>query len=122
MVQSSPNRLGEARATFKSDGPPDPPIVRHATDAKVYRAKVFKSGNSLALRLSKALGLVEGLEMELQILANGTYSLRRADAVKRTIDGSKFIGRCPDLAELPRYDFEDSPRDWDILDRIRRPA
>lgn len=122
MDQSSPNRLAEARATFNLDGPAGQPTVRHAADAKVYRAKVFKSGNSLALRLPKALGLVEGLEMELRILANGTYSLRRADAAKRSIDGSKFIGRCPDLAELPRYDFEDSPRDWDLLDRIRRPA
>src|SRR3546814_790626 len=30
---------------------------------KEYRAKVFKSGNSLALRLPKALGLEEGTEM-----------------------------------------------------------
>jgi antitoxin VapB len=28
-----------------------------------YRAKVFKSGNSLALRLPKALGIAEGTEM-----------------------------------------------------------
>ena len=30
---------------------------------KEYRAKVFKSGNSLALRLPKALGIEEGTEM-----------------------------------------------------------
>ena len=31
-----------------------------------YRAKVFKSGNSLALRLPKALGLTEGTEMAVR--------------------------------------------------------
>ncbi|WP_156357056.1 AbrB/MazE/SpoVT family DNA-binding domain-containing protein, partial [Sphingomonas sp. Leaf38] len=34
--------------------------------AKEYRAKVFKSGNSVALRLPKALGIVEGAEMTVR--------------------------------------------------------
>ena len=122
MESSSPNRLAEARATFSLDGAAPQPTGHKAATPQVYRAKVFKSGNSLALRLPKALGLVEGLELELEVVANGTYALRRADAAKRTIDGSKFIGRCPGLEELPRYDFDDSPRDWHLLDRIRRPA
>ncbi|RYY44427.1 MAG: AbrB/MazE/SpoVT family DNA-binding domain-containing protein, partial [Sphingomonadales bacterium] len=29
-----------------------------------YRAKTFKSGNSVALRLPKALGIKEGMEMK----------------------------------------------------------
>lgn len=122
MENPSHNRLAEARATFNLDGAPGRSIVRIDADAKVHRAKVFKSGNSLALRLPKALGLTEGLEMELQLAPDGTYALRRADAAKRMIDGRKFIGRCPDLEALPRQDFEDSPRDWHLLDRIRRPA
>ena len=31
-----------------------------------YRAKIFRSGNSLALRLPKALGLQEGAEVMLR--------------------------------------------------------
>ena len=31
--------------------------------SKEYRAKIFKSGNSVALRLPKALGLVAGDEI-----------------------------------------------------------
>ncbi len=34
--------------------------------SKEYRAKVFKSGNSLALRLPKQLGLTEGATMVLR--------------------------------------------------------
>jgi antitoxin VapB len=36
-----------------------------------YRAKIFKSGNSLALRLPKALGLEEGTEMMLREMPMG---------------------------------------------------
>lgn len=118
MTDMAGNRVKEAPQTFKAAGELAPLVP--ATG--VYRARIFKSGNSLALRLPKALGLREGLEMEIELTPNGAYSLRRADAPKRKIDGSKFIGKCPGLEELPRYDFEDSPRDWHLLDRLRRPA
>ena len=118
MTDRTENRVNEAPQTFQAAAEVAPLVARAGT----YRAKVFKSGNSLALRLPKALGLEEGLEMELQVATDGAYSLRRADAPKRKIDGSKFIGKCPGLKELPRYEFEDSPRDWHLLDRLRRPA
>lgn len=118
MTDMAENRVKETPQTFKAAAEIASPLA----PTGAYRAKVFKSGNSLALRLPKALGLEEGLEMELQVATDGAYSLRRADAPKRKIDGSKFIGKCPGLKELPRYDFEDSPRDWHLLDRLRRPA
>ena len=118
MTDMAENRVKEAPQTFKAAGEVAPLVP--ATG--VYRARIFKSGNSLALRLPKALGLQEGLEMELELTPSGAYALRRADAPKRKIDGSKWMGKCPDLEELPRYDFEDSPRDWHLLDRNWRPA
>ncbi len=84
--------------------------------SKEYRAKVFKSGNSLALRLPKALGLEEGSEMVVREMKQG-YSFEPAEKPKRKIDVSKFAGKAPGLKELPRYDFDDSPRDWDALER-----
>ena len=42
---------------------------------KEYRAKVFKSGNSLALRLPKDLGLTEGATMVLREEQIGTAQL-----------------------------------------------
>jgi antitoxin VapB len=78
-----------------------------------YKAKVFKSGNSLALRLPKALGLKEGAEMTLRE-EQGKYSFEPAHS-ERKIDVSKFAGKAPWLEPLPREDFDDSPRDWHLL-------
>ena len=83
--------------------------------SKEYSAKVFKSGNSLALRLPKALGLAEGQEMILRE-EQGRYVFEPA-ATTRKIDVSKFAGKAPWLKEIRREDFEDSPRDWHLLGR-----
>lgn len=83
---------------------------------KEYRAKVFKSGNSLALRLPKALGLEEGTEMVVREMQQG-YSLEPVEKPRRKIDVSGFAGKAPWLKPLPRYDFEDAPRDWDAFDK-----
>jgi antitoxin VapB len=80
-----------------------------------YKAKVFKSGNSLALRLPKALGLHEGAEMVLRE-EDGRFIFEPADAAPRKIDVSKFAGKAPWLEPLPREDFDDSPRAWDEPD------
>lgn len=115
------NHLGEKRATFNLEGLVS---ARRAAskDIEKHRAKIFKSGNSLALRLPKALGLKEGTEMVITV-ENGRYLLEPADAPKRKIDISGFAGKAPWLKELPRYDFEDSPRDWHLLEHHKkRPA
>lgn len=83
---------------------------------KEYRAKVFKSGNSLALRLPKGLGLKEGSTMVLREEHSG-YRFEPEEAPKRRIDVSKFAGRAPWLKPISREDFDDSPRDWHLLDR-----
>jgi antitoxin VapB len=81
-----------------------------------YKAKIFKSGNSLALRLPKALGLEEGAEMRLRE-DHGKFTFEPVDAPPRKIDVSKFAGKAPWLEPLPRDDFDDSPRDWHLLGR-----
>ncbi|AOH85466.1 hypothetical protein AWL63_17505 [Sphingomonas panacis] len=81
-----------------------------------YKAKVFKSGNSLALRLPKALGLEEGAEMRLRE-EHGRFTFEPVDAPKRKIDLTGIAGSMPWLKPLPREDFDDSPRDWHLLDR-----
>ncbi|MEP6869178.1 MAG: hypothetical protein ABJA20_11740 [Novosphingobium sp.] len=115
MSDKSPNRLNEARATFNLDSAPGGNSAAPSGDAKSYRAKVFKSGNSLALRLPAALGLEAGMEMELMALQGGGYSLKLADAPKRKIDISKFVGKAPWLKPLTDEEraFDHSPRVWD---------
>lgn len=83
-----------------------------------YRARIFKSGNSLALRLPKALGFTQGTEMILRE-DNGKLTLEPAAKVPRKIDLSGIAGTMPWLEPLPREDFEDSPRDWHLLDSLK---
>lgn len=84
-----------------------------------YRAKVFKSGNSLALRLPKGLGLQEGTEMLLRE-EQGRYIVEPADAPKRKFNIQKVwgSGESLDLPLIRDQDrmFEPSPRPWDDPD------
>ncbi|PQM26195.1 AbrB/MazE/SpoVT family DNA-binding domain-containing protein [Sphingopyxis lindanitolerans] len=75
---------------------------------KEYRAKVFKSGNSLALRLPKALGIEEGTEMIVRE-ERGEYRFEPADKPRAKIDVSGFAGKAPGLKLAPREDFEERP-------------
>ena len=75
-----------------------------------FRAKVFKSGNSLALRLPKALGLQEGTEMIVRE-ERGEFRFEPADKPKAKIDVSGFAGKAPWLKPLPPElrEFEERP-------------
>lgn len=79
-----------------------------------YRAKVFKSGNSVALRLPKALGLREGDEMILREEL-GRYEFAPAPAADDRIDLTGIYGSCPGLKPLSPKDRLMEPRelDWD---------
>ena len=120
MDNNSPDRVAEARSPFNLDGAPAAPSAARLplASGKQFRAKVFKSGNSLALRLPAALGLEAGMEMDLTVQADGSYAVRLPDAPKRKIDVSKFAGKAPWLKPLLSEDrqFEHSPRPWDDPD------
>lgn len=78
-----------------------------------YRAKVFKSGNSVALRLPKALGLLEGQEVALRENA-GKFEFEPVPSDGR-IDLTGIWASCPGLEPLSKEDreFDPSPRVWD---------
>ena len=109
MEDSSQNRLAETRATFNLDGAPGLASTQRKGEGRLYRAKVFKSGNSLALRLPAALGLEAGMEMELTVTAGGSYALNRIDPPRQKIDISGFAGKAPGIKLAPREDFEERP-------------
>lgn len=77
---------------------------------KEYRAKVFKSGNSLALRLPKDLGLTEGSTMILREERVG-FHMEPEDAPRRKLDVDRFWGKAKGLVHVPepRKDFEPRP-------------
>lgn len=80
-----------------------------------YRAKVFKSGNSVALRLPKALGLKDGDEMVLRE-DRGKYAFEPVPTAGKKTDLTGIWGSCPGLKPVARVDFDPSPRIWDDPD------
>jgi antitoxin VapB len=67
-----------------------------------FRAKTFKSGNSVALRLPKGLGIVEGREMKVRE-EQGRYIVEPVEAPKK-IDLTGIYGSCPGLKVLAPED------------------
>ena len=83
---------------------------------KQYQAKVFKSGNSLALRLPKELGLKEGTTMLLRE-ERSTFIFQPSEEARKTIDISGFAGKMPGFKAAPRElrEMEARELDWDGL-------
>jgi antitoxin VapB len=78
--------------------------------------KTFKSGNSIAVRLPKALGIEAGTEMRVRE-EQGKYVLEPVKKQPRKIDLTGIAGSMPWLKPLTREEreFDDSPREWDLL-------
>jgi antitoxin VapB len=79
-----------------------------------YRAKVFKSGNSVALRLPKGLGLKEGTEMVVRE-EHSKYSFEPIERPKRKFNIAKVAGSATNLEFIKDEDrvFEERPLRWD---------
>jgi antitoxin VapB len=71
--------------------------------------RTFKSGNSVAVRLPKALGIKAGTEMRI-LEERGKYVLEPVDPEPRRIDLSGIYGSIPGLVRQP---FEHKDRAWD---------
>jgi antitoxin VapB len=79
----------------------------------VKTTRVFKSGNSVAVRLPKALGVKEGTEMRVRE-EHGKYVLEPVERTER-IDLTGIYGSIPGLKPLRRKDRIMEPRklDWE---------
>ena len=88
------SNLNEERQTFRSDGSAPARLLDPAS-RKNYRTKVFKSGNSLAVRIPAGTDLKPGMEMDLIVEDGVMLSLKPIDAPKRKIDVSGFWGKAP---------------------------
>jgi antitoxin VapB len=80
---------------------------------KEVRAKTFKSGNSVALRLPKTLGIKEGVEMTVRE-EHGRYLVEPVETPQKKIDLSFLDGRRAGLKLLRPEDREIEPsvRNW----------
>jgi antitoxin VapB len=88
-------------------------------DKKHYRAKVFKSGNSLAVRIPAGTKLVPGMEMELTVEDGEFLTLEPVARPKRKFNIAKVAGSARDLQFIRDEDrlFEERPLLWDEPDR-----
>ncbi len=104
------NKLYEERQNFCSDGSA-PARLLEPISRKNYRTKVFKSGNSLAIRIPTGTDLKPGMEMVLTVEDGVMLTLKPIDAPKRKIDVSGFWGKAPWLEPLPPElkEFEERP-------------
>lgn len=78
------------------------------------KSRTFKSGNSVAVRLPKALGIEAGVEMTVRT-EHGRVIIEPVKAEPRMIDLTGIAGAIPWLKPIVREDFDDSPRDWHLL-------
>ncbi|RYD39177.1 MAG: AbrB/MazE/SpoVT family DNA-binding domain-containing protein [Verrucomicrobiaceae bacterium] len=75
------------------------------------KSRTFKSGNSVALRLPKALGIDAGTEMTVREEA-GRYIVEPVEAPRRKFAIDKVWGSATDLRLIDSDDrgFEERPR------------
>jgi antitoxin VapB len=64
---------------------------------KHFTAKIFKSGNSVALRLPAGLGLEPGMEMDLRVEDGAYFSFEPIDQPKHKFNVDKVWGSASDL-------------------------
>ena len=72
-----------------------------------YKSTTFKSGNSVALRLPKGLGVPEGTHVRMVQEAPMSFRVEPIVAPRKTIDVSGFAGKLPGFKPAPREDFEE---------------
>ena len=78
--------------------------------------KTFKSGNSVAVRLPKALGVGPGVEMVVRE-ERGRYIIEPVETKPKKIDLTGIYGSIPGLKPLTpeEREFDDPPRPWHLL-------
>lgn len=78
--------------------------------------RTFKSGNSVAVRLPKALGLEPGIEVRVRE-ERGRYIVEPVEQEAKKIDLTGIAGSVPGLKRFTREEreFDESPRDWGAL-------
>ena len=88
-----------------------------------YTAKTFKSGNSVALRLPKALGIKEGMEMKVRE-ERGTFIVEPVERPRRKFNIEKVwgcgVGSGLKLIEPEDRVFEHRPLLWEDPDWLAK--
>jgi antitoxin VapB len=83
-------------------------------DRAEWQGKTFKSGNSVALRLPKGLGVPEGVAVNMVREAPMTFRVEPVNAPKRKFNIDKVWGSATSLKPIDPDDrwFEERKLDW----------
>ncbi|MFW2830269.1 hypothetical protein [Sphingomonas sp. ID0503] len=86
-----------------------------AKDIRRVRAKLFRSGNSLALRIPAGTKLSAGMEVDLTIEDGEFLSVEPIERPKRKFNIAKVAGSATSLDFIRDEDrvFEDRPLRWE---------
>lgn len=76
-----------------------------------HRLRIFRSGNSVAIRLPKALGFAEGDEVRILAHDDGSFNLRKEGSGK-SIFMSLYGAVSPEFMAGGRGDIDQEERDW----------
>jgi antitoxin VapB len=86
--------------------------TEHGSVNAPKKAKAFKSGNSIAIRVPKSLGIEEGSEWSVRE-ERGEYVFKKLEKPSDKIDLTGIWGAIPDLKPLQPEDRLMEPRDLD---------
>ena len=78
-------------------------------DQLEWEGKTFKSGNSVALRLPKGLGVPEGTAVRVVKEARMTFRVEPVEQARKMLDISGFWGKAKHLQVPERRDFDERP-------------
>jgi antitoxin VapB len=84
-------------------------------DKQRHKTKIFKSGNSLAVRIPAGTRLTAGMEMDLVVEDGQFLSYEPADQPKRMFNIAKVAGSATNLRKIEPGDrlFEERSLRWD---------
>ncbi|MGV3511515.1 MAG: hypothetical protein ACO1OX_05880 [Novosphingobium sp.] len=104
------DKVGEERKKFNMRVFGSAPWLK-AIEKQHHRTKVFKSGNSLAVRIPSGTKLVAGMEMDLLVEDGQFLSYEPVEQPKRLFNIEKVAGSATSLKPIRREDrvFEERP-------------
>ncbi len=111
---SKNNELNEERRAFKLDRIFGSAPWMKANEKQRHKTKIFKSGNSLAVRIPAGTDLVAGMEMELVVEHGQFLSYEPVDQPKRKFNIAKVAGSATSLRLIDDDArlFEERALDW----------
>jgi antitoxin VapB len=114
------NRVGEERHPFDFSRFAGSVPWLKVVEKQHHKTKIFKSGNSLAVRIPAGTKLAAGMEMELVVEDGQFLAYEPVDLPKRKFNIAKVAGSAKGLGYVERADRSFEPRPSSIDEQLRQ--